>query len=52
MIAPPFSESVSALGVLINVGSMCNGTIVIDNTAGRKSDIVASLAAVLSSGYS
>ena len=37
--APDFSHSVSALGVQINVQDMHAGTVTIDNTSGRKSDL-------------
>ena len=45
--APPFSESVTALGVRIDVSELHNGKVVVDNTETRKSDIAAQLNSIL-----
>lgn len=38
--APPFSNQVNALGVSIDISSMGDGKLLIDNTIGRKSEIL------------
>ena len=45
--APPFSGSVSALGVSIDVSSMGEGEILIDNTANRKLEISSVISSVI-----
>ena len=48
--AAPFSGSVTALGVSVNVSSMYDGVITIDNTDSRKSDIAAYIDEVVRTG--
>ncbi len=47
--APDFSHNVSALGVQINVENMHCGVFTIDNTAGRKSDLLQLLDDIITS---
>ena len=48
--APPFSGSVNALGVSIDVSSMGEGKILLDNTANRKLEISWVICSVIEGG--
>ena len=48
--APPFCGSVSALGVSIDVSSMGEGKILIDNTSNRKLEISSLISSVIGGG--
>ena len=48
--APPFSGRVSALGVSIDVSSMGEGKILIDNTSNRKLEISSLISSVIEGG--
>ena len=48
--APPFSNRVCALGVSIDVSSMGDGKILIDNTVSRKTEIASLISSVLEGG--
>ena len=48
--APPFSGCVSALGVSIDVSSMGEGKILIDNTSNRKLEISSLISSVIEGG--
>ncbi len=48
--APPFSNQVCALGVSIDVSSMRDGKVLIDNTSSRKTEIASLISSVLEGG--
>ncbi len=48
--APPFSGSVNALGVSIDVSSMGEGKILIDNTSNRKLEISSVISSIIEGG--
>lgn len=49
--APPFDKTCSALGVVINVSALHRGSLSVDNSEGRKSEMSSFISRILSSGH-